>query len=233
MERGYESNELLSGQVSLQNLHVTAQTIFYGFMQDDALGTGRFQSTRPHHIEAGGRRFSFNSPGTPSETGRSSPRYFSDGQTLEDLRRKLAHAGGSTSSLSSTSKQSAVQSPSPSQGAFLDETLSPTLSDEPVFQTDLKMNVRPSLQSRPRSRVSAVGVEVGRASPAKLSPDESFATGTLNIEPRANIEADSNSGKGTPPKPGSYATLDSSSGPPGHLYSTYGTFLCFSPTFAH
>ena len=220
-----ESHQLLAGQVSLQNLKISAQTIFYGYALEDSFGTVRYQSTRPHHIESGGRRFSFNSPGTPSETGRSAPRYFSDGQTMEDLRRKLAHAG-STSSLSSTSRQSALQSPSPPQGPFADPSLPPNVVVETNFTPQDGRNdlaLRPKLPPKTRSRVSAIGVELGRALPATVSPNEAVATGTINIEPRS-LDSSAVLGQSAPMRVGSFSSHagEDPKDPFGHFYSTYG-----------
>lgn len=169
-----EALTLLDGNVSLQSLGVTPQNVFYSFERANSLGKGPAPTSRLHQVDSWPRRFVSNGSAVSAVPSRST----SDANVVDDLRRRLALAGGgSTSSLGSLSRMAM-------NGDHRRDSLT-SINDSSDPMTSSSMTIRPGPAPLTASRrVNAAGIEVGRVSPAVAS-DSTTAMGQMNLDMRS------------------------------------------------
>jgi phosphoinositide-3-kinase regulatory subunit 4 len=180
--------------MSLQNLGIPTQTIFYSRTTEDTGDRGT--SSRLHQIDNWPRRFSADTGRSPSTLDLTrSPRLSGEGgHAVEDLRRRLALAGsgGSTTSLNSVTAVSPSSTPSrqTQRAVDSDEASIDGFGSSATIRAD-----GPGV--RPRSRIHPNGVDVGRVSPA-VAQDMTNANGLINVEFPYRIEDEAYSEQSTP-----------------------------------
>lgn len=152
----------------------------------------------------------------------------SGGQPIEDLRRRLALAGGASStSVNSQAIASAPESLASSvvrrttDGTGLERTTSHSSSTDDLSETAGSMR-NEIVPVKARSRVHLNGVEVGRVAPA-VGQDSTNVMGLFNVAARYRLDDDAMSGTNAPSAApwGKPAAIDE--GPaPLRFVSTYG-----------
>ncbi|GAA5884630.1 hypothetical protein JCM6882_005326 [Rhodosporidiobolus microsporus] len=212
--RGYDSPDSLSPSTShsnLQDLGIVPQTIFFSIRSPDEMLSAARSRLQTDGLS---RRLSSTSatasPRAPSSLDLSRPagsRTVS-GQPIEDLRRRLAQGGGSTTSLSSLQEGAGNDSDatalagSPTRGPGADRldlhrTVSHTSTEasEATSATSTSTTTAAAAAAggttgaKPRSRVRVSGgVEVGRVAPA-VAEDSTNAMGLFDVEARYRASA--------------------------------------------
>ncbi|ORY82386.1 Other/VPS15 protein kinase [Leucosporidium creatinivorum] len=196
-----------SGGAQLQDLGIVPQTIFFSIRSADELSnevSREAHALQQQHLRSDGifRRFSLDTtPRSPGSLDRTVPsRNVSGGQPIEDLRRRLALAGGgSTTSLNSGALETAsvaasedAQSTTGGKGAIPERLdLHRTTSHASTDISDTTTSTRGAdiVAAVPRSRVHHNAVEVGRAAPA-VAEDSTNVMGLFNVDARYRGAAD-------------------------------------------
>lgn len=180
------------GNISLTSLGVSARIIFLNQKNEDLtlMNGSKLNPARLPSADHWQRRFSFDLPRSPgSVDSAKAGRYVSDGHAVEDLRRRLAHAGSSTSVLSATGPKDALGLDAVSTPRTVSATSSKSDADVEGLSASTSTIKPGGATTKQRSRVNVNGIDVGRVSPA-AAHDPTTAMGMMNIEgPRRDDDA--------------------------------------------
>ncbi|GAA5899743.1 hypothetical protein JCM5296_004211 [Sporobolomyces johnsonii] len=186
-------DSLSFGGANLQDLGIVPQTIFFSIRSPDEMLTAARARLQTDGLS---RRFSTEtSPRSPAsvDLNRPSPSRNTSGQPLDDLRRRLALAGGassaSISSLHDLANEQAETvtstSPTPTKTApeqpDLHRTVSHTSTE--VSEATTTTSTSTSMAHKSRSRVRLNAVEVGKVTPA-VAEDVTNAMGLFDVDAR-------------------------------------------------
>lgn len=216
------------GGIGFQELGIVPQTIILRVRTADEIASGvRDPSRGGQQSDAYPRRFSTEAPRSPGSVAGSN-RHVSGGQPIEDLRRRLAMAGGASStSVNSQQADSSFLSTSlvvkkTSDALGLERTLSYNSSTDDLSDTAGSVRTE-TVPSKARSRVHLGAVEVGRVAPA-VGQDSTNVMGLFNLASRYRLDDDAMSGTNTPSAAAPFAKSGVAENPATQRFvSTYGT----------